>query len=265
MGKTAKQYIDQLLENLKLSKKVAQANLEYARTRSKYYHDRDAKATNFYLGQKVLKYTPHVKQGHSKGLQKFWSGPYKIADIDPSNNTCQLRRCDTYELIKRRINCTRLKPFYDPVDRVDYEADEDNDDDNNDPPMPDSQTQQISQNSQHSNKDVNLSRDESSQSVSQQATQQDVDVHDTNAPDSDQRPLVDNSQESDKWYPVESVLKATKYKGRMMYRVKFQAGDIQWLDEDNLSPALKRDFHHRKTWSGKVKKKKRNPSLFLRQ
>ncbi len=48
------------------------------------------------------------------------------------------------------------------------------------------------------NGNVDLPWDKSSQSVLWQATQEDVDNgHVTNVPDSDQRPLVDNSKESD--------------------------------------------------------------------
>ncbi len=251
MGHSARQYIETIQKNIELSKKIAKHNLEKAQQRNKEYYDRKAREPDFRVGQQVLKHNPKTEKGKSPKLQRKWTERYYISRVF-DDNTYLLRRNSDNKLMKTRIHANRLKFYYDPVDRRHYLRFEDENDDD------ETEQTQSTQNTQSQN-DVN--DDDDTQPVDQNSQSQASTAPQTQ-PDRSQPDVNDTGND---WHPVEKILRANRYRGKMWYRVKFVDGKSQWIIEDNVSPALIREFHINKTLQGKSRKKPQNKSLFHRQ
>ena len=98
-----------VLDNVKLSRKVAEENIVRHQQQNKELHDRRAVEPDYVMGDLVWLYDPKVPVGYSKKIRAQWVGPYNICEIGP-NGTYRLRHAQTREITSSLINAGRLKP-----------------------------------------------------------------------------------------------------------------------------------------------------------
>ena len=113
----ARSHMQAILENLELAETIAEENIKKSQESSKTYYDKKSKNPNFSLGDRVLLYVPKIPTGVSKKLHRKEEGPYYITATGPGY-TYKLRDCSTNKQMKSLVHANRLKPYYDPSDRI---------------------------------------------------------------------------------------------------------------------------------------------------
>ena len=97
-----------VLDNVKLSRTVAEQNILRHQEQNKMFHDRKAVEPSYEMGDLVWLYDPRVPVGYSRKIRAQWVGPFNICEIGP-NCTYRLRHANTREISKTLINAARLK------------------------------------------------------------------------------------------------------------------------------------------------------------
>lgn len=92
LGQNAQQYLNQLIEKLKVSKEIASENLITSQEKVKQKHDIKAQLPIFQINDLVLLRNTRVKEGLSAKLLDTWIGPYYIVEVG-SNDAFKLRNC----------------------------------------------------------------------------------------------------------------------------------------------------------------------------
>lgn len=110
-----KQYVDQLVQRLKVVQELAKANTREAQLATKHRFDQKTKEPSFRVGDYVHIQIAHIPVGLSKKLYPRWEGPYYITELGP-NNTYRLRRCSDNKEMKSLVHANRLKHYKDPRD-----------------------------------------------------------------------------------------------------------------------------------------------------
>ncbi|MEW8341712.1 MAG: transposase family protein, partial [Candidatus Thiodiazotropha taylori] len=110
LGQNAKQYLDQLLEKLKVSQEIAAKNMEAAKEKTKIRHDLKSKEPSFKCNDLVLLKSVRVNEGLSMKLSDKYLGPYYIVEICP-NHTYRLRSCTDHKLLASPVHANRLKLY----------------------------------------------------------------------------------------------------------------------------------------------------------
>ena len=113
IGKTAKEYLEQLIEHLKVVQVVAKKNVDEVQVKTKARYDEKAKDPNFAIGDQVMLKCMKVPKGFSPKLHAKWEGPFYITYVG-QNSTYKLRRYLDHKIIKSRIHANRLKHYVDP-------------------------------------------------------------------------------------------------------------------------------------------------------
>ena len=238
--KSTREYIQGVINNIKTAHEVAKINIEQTQQQYKNQYDHNTQTPTFKEGQKVLKNNYKVERGKSRKLTVKWLGPYFITRVHP-NHTYTLTDCKTHKQSRARIHANRLKPYHDPNDRPDYLYRQNtvgNENETNSQQRDCRQTDNDPASGNDASQNVN-------NNTNTQASQQ------TNA--------------SDTWHPVQRLLKASRYQGKVWYLVKFTDGTTQWTVQEHVSEPLKRDFHARYTFSGHVKKNVKRHRPILRR
>ncbi len=236
--KSIREYIQCVINNIKTAHEVAKINIEQTQQQYKGHYDHKTKTPTYKEGQKVLKNSYKVEKGKSRKLTVKWVGPFFITKVCP-NHTYMLTDCKTHKPLRTRIHANRLKPYNDPNDRPDYLFSQNRQDENKD-----TEQQQASQ--------TGASQNDGAQSQNNDRQNDRINAQQTNA--------------NDTWHPVQRLLKASRYQGKVWYQVKFTDGTTQWIVQENVSEPLKRDFHAKYTFSGHVKKQhKRHRPLLTRK
>ncbi len=75
MGTNAKEYVESVSKNLKVSKQITKENMQEAQEKYKTQHDKNACEPNYRLDQKVLKTVHKVQKGKSAKLTIRCDGP----------------------------------------------------------------------------------------------------------------------------------------------------------------------------------------------
>ncbi|CAC5378790.1 unnamed protein product [Mytilus coruscus] len=123
LAKSAKQHLQELIDHLKVVKKISTQNVEVAQEKSKQNYDKKAKEPDFRVGNRVLLQGMKVPKGLSSKLQAKWVGPFYITDVG-KNKTYKLRRASNHKIVKSRIHANRIKHYEDPRDHREIVNDE---------------------------------------------------------------------------------------------------------------------------------------------
>ena len=237
--KSTKEYIQNVIDNLKTAHEISQINLEHAQERYKSYHDRNAREVKFQIGQKVLKNNFKVLPGKARKLTPKWVGPYIVIESF-DNNTYKLQDCQTHKILRSRINANRLRPYKDRKDLPDYLY-----------------SDQLPLNTTSATGD-NASRQATQVSDNQQADTTQPQGPQSNGP---QQTTVQPSTSTDTTPEAAKIMKASRYKSKVWYLVKFEDGHTQWTIEDDVADGLKNQFHAKYTFSGRVRRKSKRAAL----
>lgn len=242
----AKEHIQNILENLKITEEIAKQNVHLNQQKSKEHYDKNTKEPSFRLNQMVLLRQHKTPVGKSPKLVDKYDGPYYIAYIGP-NYTYKLRDCTTHKELKSTVNASRLKPYTPSGNtRSQFPADglaqlfEDNDTDLNDTPNDQTQGQN------GSNADTSIDQTPGNDSSNGQANGTNSSHDQTN---------------NDTVYPVDKLLRLRKRAGKREFYVKWEDGSKSWEPEENISDILIREYFISHTKSGK---KRKRPSLLNR-
>ena len=184
-------------------------------------YDKKATEPGYEPGQRVWLYCAAVPKGLSRKLHKVWCGPYYIT-LAPGNHVYVLRRCSDNKELSSRVHANRLKPYFDPQSRPQYPPAVWSG--NHDPLNPEEIVPDTP---------VLKSTDPPKQS-------------------SDQTP---HTQTASDWHPAKGIVKATRQNGKMWYKVCWGPSDYTWEPSENVSDALKREYHVNHTLQGRKRKK----------
>ena len=106
----AKEYLQNLLEHLRVTRDVARQNMERASHKSKLRYDAKAAVPNFQVADKVLLTNNVTPVGMSPKLTEKWNGPYVIVEA-LSNFTYRIKHCETGKQVPTLVNAQRLKHY----------------------------------------------------------------------------------------------------------------------------------------------------------
>ncbi|CAG2200816.1 unnamed protein product [Mytilus edulis] len=238
MSKSAKEHLHQLIDHLKIVKKVCKQNLEKSQEKSKQYYDKRSKEPNFRVGDRVLLQCMKVPKGLSPKLHAKWIGPYYITNVG-QNNTYKLRRMSDHKIVKSRIHANRIKPYEDP--RNVREPVRQNNDDLND-------------NSSQNDDSIDIDKNDDE-------TQLPNNVDDPNLGQDNQNDIDDNDQtqsetDNDSEFLAEKLVAKKKRNGKNYYRVKWVGyKKTTWVAEEDIGEGLLVEFYTKYTKSGKLRKK----------
>ena len=228
---TAAQYVKDLQHNLEMAQQIAKENIAHNSAYNKTAYDKNSKVTKFQLGQSVLLKNEHVKVGESSKLHRPYKGPYYIVDIGPPP-TYQLRDAKTHTVLRPYVHANRLKPYTHPQERQYIRMDQDPPDNEEQQPEPEDQRTDdppIPDNPPATN--PNLTQ-----------------------PDPDDNLPSDTPVDAE----ITKILKATKYQGKRIYRVKLKdKSESTWVYAEQVPEELKRTFHINKTQGGKKRKRRK--------
>jgi len=122
----AKQFFDELLDQLKICRAVAKENMELAKEKTKQRFDKRAKVPDFQVNDRVLLRENATKPGLSHKLCHKWDGPYLVTALGP-NFTYKLQNCQTRKVRKGLVNASRIKHYQERL--VSDQSSNENDDD----------------------------------------------------------------------------------------------------------------------------------------
>ena len=250
------QYRDNMrsvLENVSLSRKIAEENMTRHQRENKAYHDRTAQEPGFEMGDLVWLHDPRVPVGYSRKIRAQWVGPFNICEIGP-NHTYRLRHAQTRQVMNNLVNANRMKmatALEDSAIRV-YQR------------RRQWQLQQErNQRQLDRNHNVNNNEDPPAPADAprpqqpaprQQPPDTDGDDDEEDIQDND----PDGAGEPDP--PVEKINDLSRNNKGRWFHVKFKGiPGYQWRQEGyvDIPKQMLEDILERKTWSGKARKRRR--------
>ncbi|CAC5367310.1 unnamed protein product [Mytilus coruscus] len=233
LQKNAQEYINEVIENLRITREIAKENVKLRREKSKEYYDRKTAEPEFRLHDKVLLRLHRTPVGKSPKLIDKYEGPFYITKIGP-NYTFRLRKCSDHKELMSVVNASRLKHYSNPrnhraekpgeglekLNASDRKAE-------NDAKSNDSQTAE--EQDLHS-KEVNQVNDTQNKN------------RDQNIKDSGNDELIDTVDEDEMYFPVDKLLKINKRNGIRHFYVKWLDGSKTWEPEQNLPETVIEDY-----------------------
>ena len=244
LGRDTKQYLEDLLENVKISAEIARDNDIFHQERNKEYHDRSLRIPDFKLGDRVMMAIHQIPKGQTAKLYDKATGPYRIIKIGP-NYTYQLERVADRKVHPSYINATHLKHYYDPdVYRAPLDDPQPNQN-------PDDSSDQPSQHSSPAN----------SQDLPPPAL-----TNNDNVPNPPNLPLpaipdpdltlppTQNSQPSQRTWNIQSMPYAKFKNNKRLIRVVWEDGSRTWEPDESFDKKILDDINRRFTKHGKRKK-----------
>ena len=221
--------------------------------RAKEQFDKKTKVPEHKEGDEVWLFCSKTPVGLTPKLYRKWVGPYYITKAY-ENFTYKLRRCTDDKEMKSLIHANRLKPFHDPElrptnpppDLSEAELDPEELDDEVANPLSNQPKPESAPPEQQNGPEPTI-REEPQ-------VNNDPD-HNVDSKDKDSSPSQKQSL-SQEWQLVEQILKCKPYNGIKHYLVKWQEdGTTQWLPQQHVSPALRREFHINRTLEGKKRRR----------
>ena len=214
LPKKVNSHMAAILDNLKMAEEIANKNIQEAQDKSKVYYDKTAREPEFSVGDRVLLHVPKVPKGVPKKLHRKEQGPYYITATGP-NYTYRLRSCFDHKELPSLVHANRIKPYFDPSDRV---------------VQPTGKT-----------------RDPTGKARDPSSGQGQLDTSSNDQSQKDKTPDV--------WKPVECILATKVMNSVRHYRVKWADGTPpSWEPVQNISEALLRAYHVTHTKTGKKRK-----------
>ena len=228
----SQEYLQKLQDNLGLIRDIATENLQMAQDRNKQYYDRKAiqPSQSFKVGDQVLIKREARTVGLSDKLLPYYHKPCYIAECY-DNDTYLLIDSETNKALKSRVHFNRLRKYRGELGRPTNTTTE---------PTDKSEIEET----KSLDEEVNDSSSESDQSKSIE-------------PSSDKE--ITKQQEIPVQYkPVERLIKSANYKGKRIYLVKWKDKGLKstWQGVEDIPPNLIREFHIKKTISGRAKRRK---------
>lgn len=218
LAKTTQQILNEYIERLHQSNKVAAQNKEKAQKRYKEIYDRKTRVPQFKIGDKVLLHVEKPPKGLCPKLYKKWIGPFRILDAKP---TCvyRLQNCQTGQIHSSLVHANRLKSFVEKTDDQLTEQDIQIQNESETSPQPSSKQMQITQ----------------------------PEISDENI-----------EQENDCSQAVRDPLKVIASKrqdGRLYYKVKWKdLPNTTWEFSETIPEAMIKNFHINHNMAGKARK-----------
>ena len=238
LTKSAQEYMQELVDSLKLTHLLVKSNRLAAQARQKKQYDRTAKKPTFHLGQQVMMRKENVTPGLTKKFAPKFDGPYYITKVCP-NHTFRLRRQSNHKPIRSRVHANRLKRYFNPAlrkyantlnaqqqQRVRLTAQNDETQDYE----PTVQRQEIEPNVRIQENEINVKSQENEPNVEQG--------------------LEDNS------YVVDKILASAFYRGEKIYKVKWVGKKgTTWERKETVPQNLINQFHINHTATGRKRKR----------
>jgi hypothetical protein len=282
IGKDATKYLKELKEKAAITWKIATENTAAAQEKYTHQHNKKAVPPTFENGQRVWLYCSRTKPGLSPKLSKKWIGPYYICTQN-GNNTYMIRTME-HKLVKSPAHANRLKPYIDPEERPTNQPElldetEDIDPDELEDENADGETQ-----SQNQPEDKNRANQPNNQPGTSKSTtknqkslipkmikqkpnikdDEDKTVPATNNANKQKKP--NNKQTGTpkvhrlRRENIKLIMKCRNKAGKREYFVRFwnEKGDPDWYYENDLPADLVREFHVKKTHSGRAHKRNKH-------
>ena len=176
-------------------------------------------------GDLVLLHNPKVPLGHSPKLHQKFVGPYYVTAAH-ENFTYTIRDCKTQRQHPSRVHANRLKLFRSPADRLYNSYD----------PV------QLNVDAPNSAEIAGAVQNGTGTTNDQNTTGRTIPAQ------IDDRP----------WHPAEKLL-ATRVSNKIrQYKVKWCSADPpSWINMNDVSPALIREFHVKRTQNGRRRRRRR--------
>lgn len=223
LPKSAKEYVDEVKQNVEVSKQIANANTNEAKQKQKEYHDRQAEIPSFRINDKVLLKQHKTKKGESKKLTARYKGPFQIVGYGP-NYTYKLKCSSSNAVMPTLWHFDNIKSFFERTDQKD--ADEQPKSDGAADPSPNIPSQQ----------------------------QNTPNVQPPKQPSRPKQPKMGEPP-----YFVEKVLASKVAKGKQLYRIKWVGyTEKTWEPAENLPTNIVSEYDRTHTKTGK--KRKRPPT-----
>lgn len=221
LGRDNKQYIKQILENLKISEKIAHENEQHFQNRNKQRYDEHTRIPDFSIGEKVLLKIHKVPKGKSKKLWDVSGGPFIISKKGP-NFTYKLIRCSNMRPLKSVINAVNLRRYHDPeTTRQDLSYNTEN--------QPTQDTQDDSQSNQ----------------------EQPNEIH----PQPNQNHRVQRAKQlTDESFIFKRILKGRFRNGQREFRIEWESGERTWEPDTVFSDEMLQDINRQYTVKGDRRK-----------
>ena len=252
LGKNAKHYIEEVLENLKITQDIATQNINDRKQKAKQRYDQHSKEPKFRIFDKVLLKVHQVPVGLSPKLVEKYEGPYYISEMGP-NYTYKIRSCTNRKEHKSLVNASELKHYHDPNILSQQ---------NNDNSLANSQmsTQSNTQgsyadtgNASGTSVDNTPNIAQSSNTSSDQSHDSTVNTSQTNNSTNDNK-SQGQSTSHQRSYPY-TVKKILKYRHKDQYfRIEWSDGSRSWEPQENLHPSLVEQYFRRYNKQGRLRK-----------
>jgi len=280
---STREYLEDLIQQLKISHDVAKKNMEFQNTKSKNRFDKTAKAPDFKVNDKVLLRQHASKPGLSPKLAPKWNGPYVIVTVGPKN-TYYIKDCSSNKTHTAQVNAQRLKHYHERLDPLD---EEDSDSENESAELPNVQYDASSQPPPKDDSDSESqdglndqltgpsvvqpdaqSQPGSSQPVSDAATAEankTAQNHDEVPPSQGSQVPGDHLTSSKLHWPIK-IKEARWYQNMRWFLCKLPGvKNYRWITEPHINPQCIDNFLASHTMAGKARKrrKKKKPSNFI--
>ena len=223
---TTSEYVKRISNAMELARQQAADETVVLQARNKKNYDLKTSNPDFVIGDQVWLFNPVVPIGRKPKLFKKFVGPYYVVS-KVGLHTYLLRHSLTNKLLRHPVNADRLRHF---VDRRDFEPD-----------LPVTPTADVT----------------STSGLDPDATQ----VYDAVVPAASGRgqaqvgtgPVAAPSP----WVEAEKLTGMKLLNKKRFYRVIFKNKSLkpEWVSADDVSDCLKREFHIKRTLTGRVRKR----------
>ena len=267
MNKDANSHVLDLMSHLKTVKEIATDNIKKAQEKQKHQYDKKSKQPTFRIGELVMLHSTRVPQGLSPKLHCPWDGPFYITSVGP-NCTYKLRRCSTHKELKSHIHANRLKSYNNPNQRPSLnpppvnEPIDDSHQPPDDPPM-EQKPHPLPTPAQNPPGQPNARPEPAPPTIPPTATKAKTTGTTStpqNTPSGPNQAQPEQSASTNQYY-VDKLLRYKYVNGRKHFRVKWLGhSERSWEPEENLPPALVRQFHITKTQKGTTRKVAKKPT-----
>ncbi|CAC5402171.1 unnamed protein product [Mytilus coruscus] len=230
--KNAQEYINEVIENLRITREIAKENVKLRQEKSKEYYDRKTTEPEFRLHDKVLLRLHRTPVGKSPKLIDKYEGPFYITKIGP-NYTFRLRKCSDHKELMSVLNASRLKHYSNPRN---HRAEK---------PGEGLEKLNASDRKAENNAKVMILKLPKSRIYLQKRLTR----------DSGNDELIDTVDEDEIYFPVDKLLKINKRNGIRHFYVKWLDGSKTWEPEQNLPETVIEDYFVTHTQQGKVRKR----------
>ena len=240
LNQTTAQHLKRVTDHQKIIREIVSENIAKAQVKYKSQHHKNAEHPKFDLRSNVWLYNPRTPKGLSPKLIKRWTGPYYISE-KLSDCNFRLRDLKTHRAIKAVVHANRLKPYFDSSARP-----------TNPPP-----NVQESVPVYDTEEEDNEEEGDENQHLNQSTVNQGEDRVD------EQLQKADTTATLQEKFTPEKILRAypnVRGAGRMLYKVRYRdsttnTSQTTYTYDTKLPEDLRKDFHIKYTYSGKVRKR----------